>query len=266
MVDDGLIIPRSLRTFRRDLKEIRIIFGIDIEYSTQMKGYSIVSTEAENMNFLRMIEAYDMFNSLNPVQDVGHFVHLEQRRSQGTESICRGLLHAIKNHLRIEFSYHKYWEDEVSQRLAHPYGLKEFRNRWYVLAEDSGDEIVKSFALDRISDLLITKTTFLPSPHYNIKAAYEYCFGIISPNDEQPVEIVLSFDPFQGKYIKSLPLHHTQVVTVDTDAELRVTLRLCITQDLVMELLSFGASMKVLAPQSLVDEILSAYKEALGRY
>ena len=90
------------------------------------------------MNFQRMMEAFDMFNSLNLAQDLTPFIHLEKRRPQGTENLY-GLLHAIKNRLQIKFTYQKFWEEELSQRLAEPYALKEFKNRWYIMAKDSKD-------------------------------------------------------------------------------------------------------------------------------
>ncbi len=96
MLDDGLNIGFSLRTLQRDIKEIRNIFGFDIRYSKSAKGYFIYQSESENMNFQRMMEAFDMFNSLNLAQDLTPFIHLEKRKPQGTENLY-GLLHAIKN-------------------------------------------------------------------------------------------------------------------------------------------------------------------------
>lgn len=265
MQDDTLNLGFSKRTLQRDIREIRNIFGIDIEYSTANKGYFILQNEMENMNFQRMIEAFDMFNSLNLAQDLTPFIHLEKRRPQGTENLY-GLLHAIKNKLQIKFSYQKFWEDEITQRTAEPYALKEFKNRWYILAKDSKDGNIKSFALDRLTNLDITKRNFQSPKTYNIEESYRYCFGIISPADEEPQEIILSFDPFQGKYIKTLPLHDTQEVLVDTEDELQIKLKLCVTHDLVMELLSFGDNMKVLQPKSLAEEIKTAHQKAAKQY
>ncbi len=70
----------SKRTLQRDIREIRKVFGIDIDYSKSAKGYYISQSETENMNFQRMIEAFDMFNSLNIAQDLAPFIHLEKRR------------------------------------------------------------------------------------------------------------------------------------------------------------------------------------------
>jgi predicted DNA-binding transcriptional regulator YafY len=265
MQDDTLNIGFSKRTLQRDLKEIRNVFGIDIEYSKTNKGYYISQSETENMNFQRMIEAFDMFNSLNLAQDLTPFIHLEKRRPQGTENLY-GLLHAIKNKLKIKFTYQKFWEEEVSKRLVEPYALKEFKNRWYILAKDSKDNNIKSFALDRLTNLEITTQHYQYPDNYSIEQNYRYCFGIISPNGSDPQDIILSFDPFQGKYIKTLPLHETQEVLVDNDQETRIKLKLCLTHDLFMELLSFGDNMKVIEPKKLSDEIKEAHKKAYKQY
>lgn len=265
MQDDTLNIGFSKRTLQRDIKEVRNVFGIDIEYSKSNKGYFISQDKTENMNFQRMMEAFDIFNSLNLAQDLQPFVHLEKRRPQGTENLY-ALLHAIKNRLQIKFTYQKFWEEETSQRLVKPYALKEFKSRWYIMAKDSKDNNIKSFALDRLTNLEITTQHYQYPDNYNIEQTYRYCFGIISPNVEDPKDIILSFDPLQGKYIKTLPLHHTQQVLVDNDEETKIKLRLFLSHDLLMELLSFGDNMKVIKPKSLADQIKQAHEKAFKLY
>lgn len=265
MMDDQLSIGFSIRTLQRDIKEISNNFGIDIEYSRSGKGYHIVQSESENMNFQRMMEAFDMFNSLNLSQDLAPFIDLEKRKPLGTENLY-GLLHAIKNKLQIKFAYQKYWDDEISLRIAEPYAMKEFKNRWYVMAKDKKDNNVKSFSLDRLSGLEITNTTFIYPENYNIEEQYRYCFGIIDPNKNEPEEIVLSFDHIEGKYIKSLPLHSSQQILIDNEQELRLKLKLFVTYDLIMELLSHGYNLKVLQPESLVEEIRSVHERAFKQY
>ena len=265
MQDDRLSVGFSKRTLQRDIRDIRNLFGIDIEYSKSPKGYFIQQTEAENMNFQRMMEAFDMFTSLNLAHDLQPYIHLETRRPQGTENLY-GLLHAIKNRYVARFTYQKFWDDDSSTRTVEPYALKEFRNRWYLMAKDTKDRNVKSFALDRLSSLDITISTFRYPSDYSVDDTYRYCFGIISSNDEEPQDVILSFEPVQGKYIRTLPLHSTQQIIISNDDELRVKLRLCITHDFIMELLSFGDNMKVITPKSLADEIKTAHMKAYGQY
>lgn len=265
MQDDTLNIGISKRTLQRDFKEIRNIFGIDIEYSKSRKGYFIGANEAENMNFERMMEAFDMFTSLNVAEDLTPYVHLEKRRPQGTEHLY-GILHAIKNRLQLKFLYQSFWEDEQSERIIEPHALKEFKNRWYIMAKDNKDAHIKSFALDRLSHLEITNRSFQHPAHSNLEERYRYCFGIISPLDEEPQDIILAFEPFQGKYIKTLPLHDTQQIITDNELEFRIKLKLYLTQDFFMELMSFGNSVKVIEPQSLAEEIKQAHENAYKQY
>lgn len=254
----------SKRTFQRDLEDIRSIYNIDIQYSFSRKEYYIDFDEQSQANE-RILEAFDIFNALNVTDRLSKHIHFEKRRPQGTENLY-GLLHAIKNHLQIKFTYQKYWDDVLTNRNAEPYALKEFRNRWYILANDLKDNQVKSFALDRLTDLEITKRKIQFPNDFNVNEHFKYCFGIISPNKHKPEEVILSFHPFQGKYIKSLPLHESQEILIDNEEELRVKLTLFITHDFFMELLSYGDSLSVIKPESLIDELKSTFQKLLKYY
>lgn len=254
----------SKRTFQRDLEDIRSLYNIDIQFDFSRKVYFLDLDEQPDVNE-RILEAFDTFNALNLSDRLSNNIHFEKRRPQGTENLY-GLLHAIKNQLQIKFTYQKFWEDELTKRNAEPYALKEFRNRWYVLANDLKDNKVKSFALDRLSDLDITKKRFQIPDDFNVNRHYKYCFGIISPNGHKPEEIELSFDPFQGKYIKTLPLHESQQILIDNEEELRIKLTLFITHDFFMELLSYGENLRVIKPESLINDLKSTFKNVLKLY
>lgn len=254
----------SKRTFQRDLEDIRSIYNIDIQYDFSRKVYFIDFEQQPEVNE-RILEAFDTFNALNITDRLSNHIHFEKRRPQGTENLY-GLLHAIKNQVQINFTYQKYWEDELTERIVEPYALKEFKNRWYVLANDLKDNQVKSFALDRLTDLEITKRKFQFPNDFNINDHYKYCFGIISPNGHKPQEVILSFDPFQGKYIKSLPLHESQQILIDNEEELRIKLTLFVTHDFFMELLSYGENLKVIEPESLINDIKNSMQATLKQY
>jgi predicted DNA-binding transcriptional regulator YafY len=255
----------SKRTFQRDLADIRSIYNIEIAFDYTRKVYHLVSDQSPEHND-RLFEAFDTFNALNIRERLADFLHLEKRQPQGTENLY-GLLHAIRNRLQIKFIHHKFWEDKPTVRTLNPYALKEFRNRWYVMGLDLGDKQIKSFALDRLSDLDIIKNIKFSVPvDFDMQEHFRYCFGIISPNNNKPEEIVLSFTPLQGKYIKTLPLHETQEIILDNKHELRIKLRLFITHDLLMEILSFGDGVQVISPPQLVEEIVSTYKSAARQY
>lgn len=248
----------SLRTFQRDINEIRTIFNIDIQCNANNQYYI---NEDETQEFsTRMLEAFDIINSLNIANEVSPYVILEKRCALGTEYIL-ALLKAIKGSTMININYQKHDEETHTERELEPYALKEFKGRWYLLAKDHKDGIIKTFALDRIKSLRTIGNKFSVSDDFSANEYFRHCYGIFLPDENEPSEIELSFDPHQGKYIKSYPLHESQKILLDSDEELRISLYLYETYDLIMELLSYGPNVKVIKPLNLKDKMQENIKE-----
>jgi predicted DNA-binding transcriptional regulator YafY len=255
----------SKRQFQRDLKDIGSIFELDITYDFSRQVYFINEEEFSEISQRRM-EAFDTFNALKIGENTSKCIHFEKRRPQGTEHLF-GLLHAIKNNFQIRFHYQKFWEDLPTDRTVEPLALKEFKNRWYVVARDLKDARTKSFALDRISCLEICRKSFPKAEGFDVNEYYRHCFGVISPAMGQQLrEVILSFEPYQGKYIKTMPLHGSQEILKDDENELRISLKIYITHDFLMELLSYGENVKVIQPTELRTLLITSFRKALKQY
>jgi predicted DNA-binding transcriptional regulator YafY len=254
----------SKRTFKRDTEDIFTLYSIEIKYDFTKKVY-FIDDEGDTAKKDRLFEAFDTFYVLNMTEDLSNYIHLERIKPKGTDNLY-GLIHAIKNKLRIKFDYEKYWDESITDRVVEPYCLKEFKNRWYLIAKDVKDTYPKTFALDRMAALEITNIKFVVSTSFDMNGMFRYCYGIITPQNEKPEEVILSFDTEQGKYIKSLPLHESQEILVDDEDELRIRLKIYITHDFVMELLSHGDNVKVLQPTLLAEQLKAHYERALKQY
>lgn len=254
----------SKRTFVRDVAQIGEIYGIYIKYDYSVRSYFIEEEHSEEIE-KRRLEALDIFNALKIKERHQNRILLESRKNSGTEHIYE-LLTAINNNLQTTFFYQKFDEEEGKIRKVNPLAIKEFHLRWFLLARDRKDNKIKTFGLDRISYLDIQHNMKFKSEKFDGVKYMKYAFGITVVNDEEPVEVILSFTPIQGKYIKTLPLHSSQKVIIDDETEFRISLKMCLTHDFKMELLSMGENVKVISPQRLIDDIKSTYERALGNY
>src|SRR5690606_26364572 len=254
----------SKRTFNRDVVEIGDVYGIYIKYDFSAGAYSIeddFSDELQN----RRLEAFDIFNALKIKERQENHILLDNRQNTGTEQLY-DLLHAINKNFQISFSYKTFQYENILDRTVNPLAIKEFKYRWYLFGQDISNGKIKCYGLDRMFNLQLSETTFELPTNFNLAEDLKYCFGIVGPNAEKPTEIILSFKPLNGKYVKTLPLHHTQQILLDNDTELRISLQLYLTDDFIMELLSFGDSVKVMEPQALIDKLKSVYRKALEKY
>ncbi|MCK9423400.1 MAG: WYL domain-containing protein [Bacteroidales bacterium] len=253
----------SSRTFQRDLNEIRSLFKVDIQYDFSLKVYQIIDDQQNEMNN-RMLESIDTINSLKMVTDVSKYMFFEKRLAHGTQHFY-GLLHAIKGRLIINLVYQKFLDDEPTERFVAPLALKEAKGRWYLLAREQSGTRIKTFGLDRIFDFEITPKRFDYPQNFDVDEIFRFCFGVINPDGAEPEEIRLSFDFEQGKYIKSYPIHESQTILADNEEGLRISLKLLITYDLIMEILSYGDSVSIISPEKLIKKVVNIHCSAIRK-
>lgn len=261
--EQGNVPAFSKRNFQRDVADILSLHKINIEYSFSERVWKIVSDGEDELS-MRILETFEMLNSLKLSNSLAQYIHFEKRKPHGTEHFYP-LLQAIKNRLVIHLSYKKFWEDKISERMLEGYALKEFKGRWYLVAKDQNDGYIKTYGLDRIVSVELSRNKFTAG-NFDVGAFFKYCFGIINPSHAKPQKITLAFTAEQGNYIKSFPLHESQKIVCDNADELRIELNLHPTFDFIMELLSHGEDVEVIAPAKLRKEIHQKYANALRLY
>lgn len=252
----------AIRTFERDKKDITTLFGIEIHYNRKEKTYAIDEEEIEDQSVTRMIDAFSIHHALQEGNKLSPSVFLEKRKSLGTEHIY-GIIHAIQNLNILLFTHQKHWDDFSTLREVKPIAIKESQQRWYLVALDKKDDTVKTFGLDRISKLKITDTKFKPIK-YNVEKEFKHAFGIETYSAAE--KIILEFSNKQGNYIKTFPLHESQIVVEETEDTVIVEIYIHTTNDIIMELLKYGSNVKVISPITLQNEIKNRISEMSSLY
>ena len=256
----GLDLVLSQRTFQRDLKTIYSVYGVEIKYVKSLNKYSVVFEE-QSEAAERMLESVDVYNVLKFTDQFSELIKFETRKSLGTKHLS-SILSAIKTRKRIKFTYQKFWRNTPEERVIEPSFLKEHKQRWYIAGTDISKKKIRVFGLDRIIHLEITSKEF-EFDAINHSKMYQNSFGIISNLEELPIEISLTFNDYQAKYIKSLPLHHSQSLKKEIDGKIVFSLFLIPTIDFKMELMSFGSNLIDIEPARLKNEIINLHKNAL---
>lgn len=257
----------SSRTLKRDICDIRNDLGIPIEYSRQKNGYYIEEKDYwSSDNIERILESFDILCSLNADTGFNKIVLPERHHAQGTEHLLP-LIKAAQNCRPVTFQYQKYTNSEPRTHKLYPYALKECRNRWYLLATKPGQDTLITFGLDRISHLEILSGRFKKHLDVSIDERNRDLFGIMDSAELQPEKVILSFNARDGYFLKSLPLHHSQQIIADQPDEDKfiISVYLKITKDFIMEILSRSASLQVIEPLHLREEICSLLEKALQR-
>ena len=265
---DAGITSYSIRTLQRDIKEISSLFSLSIH--NKKKGdnnYYIESRpvmEVDEYN-QKLLESFQISNALNLHPDFSKFIFFETRKPTGLDHFY-DLFFAIRNRRVTTFEYLNYQNHLISSRKVHPLALKESKNRWYLIAVDTNDKVLKSFGLDRIQYLDVSSGKYREKYKYNLKDHFRCSFGVMNSSEQIPQKIILKCSNQQAEYIKSFPLHHTQSVLKKTHEEMFFELHLHPTYDFIQEILSYGSEVTVIEPQTLISTIKNILKIAFSQY
>ena len=244
----------NLRTLQRDLQDIASLFGIRIKH--EHGGYHIIEEDEQEWNrYEELLLNFDLLNALEGDSTLASYVLPEHHRPLHSEWLA-SLIGAIKRSHPVEFQYVlvRHDDQQVKKKVL-PHFLKDSNQRWYLLA-----------GVDRIRDLhVLDNEHFRRDTSIDVQALFRDCYGIWDQADIPVEDIELRYDALDGKFLKSVPLHHSQVVLADTPEEFRIALRLRITNDFVMELLSRSRSLEVIRPLHLRERVRHIYEAALRR-
>ena len=214
----------------------------------------------------KVLDAVKIRTGMDSYERAGIIVQTEQTpKLTGGEAIPQ-IVQALNESKQIQFDYTKY-DGSTDTKLVQlePYLLKEDRHRWYVLGRYKNyPHPTTTYALDRMSNIIILEKRFTPI-HYDFEEYFRYSFGI-TVTEDAPLEVILSFTPLQGMYIKSLPIHRTQQILEDNETELRIAVTVRPSYEFYEKIMGYGDSVHVISPESVISTLRDKITSISDKY
>ena len=253
----------------------------DPEFSITKLPISRMDVEVltESMVVLSQFKDFSLFSELNGlIQKLEDKVNRETKQEQPiiymeTNDQLTGLKHlesiyqAILKRLVLTVTYQSFRARQPSDFDFHPYILKEFNNRWFVVGKKEGREGVLNLALDRIVGLDINLSLDYIHDDFDAATFYENTIGVTVMSDKDIVNVVFKASPKHAPYILTKPLHHSQeMIEKHEDHSMTFQMRVHHNFELEKKLLGFGEGVTVLKPAKLVRSIKRRLSLSLTGY
>ena len=252
---DGRPIP--LRTFHEQRKGIKEMFGVEIVCDRSHGNvYYVKNPEVLDKNKL----AKWLLNKYSIPKDFATFNGLKDRVL--LEEIPLGqafldpIMEAMLHNMELRIDYQQYKGEHMQTFHMQPYALKVFNRRWYLLGYLKEQEGLRTIALDRILHIDILKNYFELPNDFDANKYFANVVGIYINKDLPVTKVKIRAYGDQADYLRSTPLHKSQSEGASKRFEFaEFTYRLCITPELISQLLAMGDKVEVLEPQELGEEM-----------
>lgn len=285
------------RTIQEDLKHMKedklapIIKkknGAITYFSYSDPNYSIknLPIKDEEINYLKdAIHILRQVNDFKILQDVDDIINkLESTVNTNIEggpsviqfekhSLVNGteyiddLFSAIKEKTPLRITYQSFKADKAVQYVFHPYLLKEYRNRWFLIGRIGSADSITNLALDRIKEIKNSNSEYIPNNLFNPETYFNNLIGVSIPPGAEIQQIEIRVTAKQAPYIRSKPIHHTQEVIHEyKNGDILIRLWLITNYELCSTILGFGNDVEVVKPQPLRENIQEALKQAEKKY
>ena len=189
------------------------------------------------------------------------------------------LFDVISNEVVISLSYHTFTDPSVRCIEFHPYLLKQYNDRWFLIGAADSDKKILNFPLDRIDGVeSLPEKKYAECPE-DLSERFEDIVGVTYYED-RPVEHILCWvSDSQKGYIDTKPIHGSYTPQKgEADLQLRrefpqlqdglfFTLDCIYNLELIRELCSYGKDLIVLRSDgTIADDVKKWVSEMKEEY
>jgi predicted DNA-binding transcriptional regulator YafY len=201
------------------------------------------------------------------VPDQNTFIQFEKPSAVTGNQYIDTLFVAIREKLSLRIGYQPFNMQNPRESLFHPYLLKEYRNRWFLLCREKNAQQVTTLALDRIKYVKNSADSFLENDLFDSQTYFDQVIGVSIPEIKEVSVIEMKVSASQAPYIITKPVHHSQKIAKEyKNGDLLIQFTVMQNFELLSLLLGFGNNIEVIKPLSLRNNIELILESASARY
>lgn len=193
-----------------------------------------------------------------------NLISFEQNEQLNGLEYLSTIIDATINHQPLNIDYCTFKENKIKM-VIHPYYVKQYNGRWFLLGLDNRHDRITNVALDRIQHINNANVVFKKNYSVDFETYFDDIIGVTIPgNNIKKESIILRFTKERFPYIVSKPIHQSQRIIEGKDCEVEIQVKP--NKELYQQIFSFIPDIEVISPQWLRDEIIEKIKENLKRF
>ncbi len=238
-----------------------------------------INVLTETVSMLKQFKDFSLFSDVSDIlQRLEDKIYAEKSHSQPVIYLDKNdnlkglhfldvLYQAIIKKMVVRLTYKSFKSREEQTFNFHPFILKEFNNRWFLVGKKKASAPVSNLALDRIVAIDFDFTLPYVEENFDAEQFYKDVIGVTVNQGNRTQKIQLWIDRDNAPYIITKPFHHSQkIVNQEENGSIIISLDLKINNEFERLVLGFGNCIKVLSPENLQKRMIEKFRLALENY
>lgn len=125
-------------------------------------------------------------------------------------NLLASLYDAVSNEQVISVIYKRFEDENADTLIVHPYYLKEYNKRWYLVCYDEVRNFICTLALDRFEDFTPMPEKKLVPMTAEVEHRFDNSIGITVLDNQEPEHVVFWTSDKESNYIETKKMHHSQ--------------------------------------------------------
>ncbi|MBN2747330.1 MAG: WYL domain-containing protein [Bacteroidales bacterium] len=175
------------------------------------------------------------------------------------------LYNAIVHKRVLEIQYQPFNRENALTYHFHPYHLKQYNNRWFIIGRTTENGNLTNIALDRIKGIKEADMPFI-SHNIDFEELFYDVIGVSINNQSKPEKVKIKVYSGQWNYIRTKPLHASQRIKEINESYTAIEINVYLNHELEALLLSFGENIEVLEPIHFRERIAERIKNNNNNY
>lgn len=246
--------PLADRTFKNYRENIEQIFDIVIKCDRATNEYFIDNEYDLDGNSIRdwMLNSLSLRNLLNESVGLRDRILLEDVPS--SHRFLTSVIDSMRDNKKLSISYKGHSMTEYKDMVIHPYSIRLFKRRWYLIAYSEYSKGIRLYMLDRAASVNVLDEVFEMPEDFDAEGYFEDFYGV-RRNDDAKQKVVIKVSSRIRDLIRTVPLHKSQE-EIETSKEYSLFEYYMIPNfDFKQEIISYLDSLEVIEPLSLRKEI-----------
>ena len=286
----------AMNSVRDDIEQIQRVYpGADVEsvregrniyYRYADPEFSIFKTPMKSDELVQLTQTFKLLSrfkgmpQFNWVDEIAERLGASLKLDEATDEIVgfdenldlegmdnfTPLFNAIVEKQPLKLTYQSFKQDSKETIIVHPYYLKQYNKRWFLIAWNDEFNFMANYAFDRIKGIENADVAYKPTD-VNWLDYFDEMIGVSKDTRTEPQKVLLWVSNASWPYVKTKPLHGATQRLVNMDETgAYITIEVYLNYELEQQILSFGENMQVIEPVELKERIKKRLGDAILNY